>query len=213
MIATLLEAQNEAESEDTLSAWSNMHARAIDSMFAMNLNSTSPSAPTLAGTSTTSRRRSKDASPPARLSPQQEKLYLDEFMQHRASHFPFLSLPPLGQPLSSRPFLSLAILCLMASSVPELSKRLKREFLRVLGEVATGGARTLRRSLDILQGLCAYLAWYPLHLEPRSGCVNRLIRMAVELLEEVKADELVRGSDEWFEYVSCAMGCYVLDSW
>lgn len=85
--------------------------------------------------------------------------YLTQFLESQ-TYFPFIRLPhdiTMEIMMKSHPFLLLGILAAM--SVPDIyvHQRLDAKFKRVLSE------KTIEReekSLDLLQGLLVYLAWY-----------------------------------------------------
>lgn len=65
------------------------------------------------------------------------------------------------------------------------------EFRKVLGlkSVASG-----ERSLELLQGLLIYCAWYPYHLRPRNRQALQYIRLVVDIVHD---QELDQEPDDW----------------
>jgi hypothetical protein len=213
VVASLLQAQDEEENESYSASLQHMHARAMDSMFPLQSGSSdSPSSIGTMGASSTASRKPRDERPPPKLNAQQAKGFIDEYIRTRISQFPFVLLAPNGPSLKKRPFLSLAILCVMTSEKPRLSQHLEREFRRVLGDAAISGTRTSpRKTLDLLQGLLVYLAFYPIHIEPKSGRVHRLVKMAADIIDELQSEDF-GDVDESLEYMRTFIGCYVVSS-
>jgi hypothetical protein len=85
--------------------------------------------------------------------------YLAMFRE-RWDYFPFVYIPDeldLTSSLRSHPYLVLGILCVMSSDQPEIQRSLDTEFRRAINEKVIVNSEN---SLDILQGLLVYLAWY-----------------------------------------------------
>ena len=87
-----------------------------------------------------------------------EELLL-QFRQRRV-YFPFIEVPEettAASMAASRPFLLLAILTVSLTRKPFLQKRLDERFRRVLSErIIFYG----EKSMDYVQGLLVYMAWY-----------------------------------------------------
>ncbi|OLN97254.1 hypothetical protein CCHL11_07711 [Colletotrichum chlorophyti] len=104
-------------------------------------------------------------------------------------HFPCVSLPPDATVMSlakTKPFLLLAILSTASGSSGLQGHTLyDEEFRKILGlKFVAGGERTL----ELLQGLLIYTAWYPFHLRPKSKQAFQYVRMAAEILHDLELD-------------------------
>jgi hypothetical protein len=86
------------------------------------------------------------------------------FFQSKASHFPFVLVPPkmtLDSLRREKPFLLLSILSCAASSNEKLQDQLELELRESLSRrVIVNG----EKSLDLLQGVLVYLTWYVSHV-------------------------------------------------
>ncbi|KAF6827604.1 zn 2cys6 transcription factor [Colletotrichum musicola] len=105
-------------------------------------------------------------------------------------NFPCICLSPDATVTSlakSKPFLLLAILSTASGSGALQGHSLyDEEFRKILGlKFVAGGERTL----EILQGLLIYTAWYPFHLRPKSKQAFQYIRMASEILQDLDLTE------------------------
>ncbi|KAK7917118.1 hypothetical protein PG985_010726, partial [Apiospora marii] len=88
---------------------------------------------------------------------------------------------------SQSPFLLLAVLA-AASCSSSLSgfNLYDDEFRKVLGlKFVTSG----ERSLELLQGLLVYNAWYPFHLRPNDRRTFQYLRMAVDVVHDLGLDD------------------------
>ncbi|KAH8205628.1 hypothetical protein TruAng_000122 [Truncatella angustata] len=85
------------------------------------------------------------------------------------------------------PFVLLAILAATSSSTSLQGHSLyDEEFRKVLGlKFVTGG----ERSLDLLQGILVYCAWYPFHLRPKHRQAIQYLRMATDIAHDLGLDE------------------------
>ncbi|KAH8591825.1 hypothetical protein B0O99DRAFT_266476 [Bisporella sp. PMI_857] len=97
------------------------------------------------------------------------------------SLFPFVvvsgdaTVPYLSR---TSPFLLLAILTVASSMDPQLRHQIDQEFRRILSaKVIMDG----QKSLDYLQGLLIYIAWYPLHSRPKNNQTFMYINVAISL--------------------------------
>ncbi|ETR97874.1 hypothetical protein M419DRAFT_90347 [Trichoderma reesei RUT C-30] len=104
-------------------------------------------------------------------------------------HFPCIGLDPdasVPDIAASRPFVLLAILAAASGSRSIQGNSLyDEEFRRILGLkfVACG-----ERTLEILQGILIYCAWYPFHLRPRNKQPFRYLCMATEVVHDLGLD-------------------------
>ncbi|KAL6814333.1 hypothetical protein J3E69DRAFT_347083 [Trichoderma sp. SZMC 28015] len=105
-------------------------------------------------------------------------------------HFPCIVLEPdvsVSSLASTQPFVLLAILAAASGSRTIQGNSLyDEEFRKILGLkfVACGD-----RTVEILQGILIYCAWYPFHLRPRNKQPFRYIRMAAEVIHELELDQ------------------------
>ncbi|PTB65557.1 hypothetical protein BBK36DRAFT_1202046, partial [Trichoderma citrinoviride] len=118
-------------------------------------------------------------------------------------YIPFVSLPAgstVTHVASTRPFILLAILTVASRSRTVQKHSLyDEEFLRVLGlKYVSGG----ERSIQLLQGLLIYCAWYPFHLKPKSAQLAYCVRMAADIIHELGLDENFLASNVWGQRVT-----------
>ncbi|ETS85010.1 hypothetical protein PFICI_03035 [Pestalotiopsis fici W106-1] len=85
------------------------------------------------------------------------------------------------------PFVLLAILAATSCSTSLQGHSLyDEEFRKVLGlKFVTGGERTL----DLLQGILVYCAWYPFHLRPKHRQAFQYLKMATEISSDLELDQ------------------------
>ncbi|KAH7412843.1 hypothetical protein BKA64DRAFT_339090 [Cadophora sp. MPI-SDFR-AT-0126] len=109
--------------------------------------------------------------------------------REKASFFPFVKIAPDATvPSLSRtsPFLLLAILTSASIQDRLLHHQIDHEFRRVLSsKVLLQG----QRSLDFLQGLLVYIAWYPAHINPRDTTSFMYMNLAISLLVDLGLDQ------------------------
>ncbi|KAH0493331.1 hypothetical protein TgHK011_000005 [Trichoderma gracile] len=137
-------------------------------------------------------------------------------------HFPCVKLDPdasVSVLASSRPFVLLALLAAASGSRSVQGNGLyDEEFRRILGLkfVACG-----ERTLEILQGILIYCAWYPFHLRPRNKQPFRYLCMAAEVIHDLGLDretqsELYRSgapvTEEQLDRMRSYLGCLYLAS-
>ncbi|KAK4155340.1 hypothetical protein C8A00DRAFT_13627 [Chaetomidium leptoderma] len=86
-----------------------------------------------------------------------------------------------------RPFVLLAVLAAASGSRTLQGHSLyDEEFRKILGlKFVAGGERTL----ELLQGLVVYIAWYPFHLRPKNKQAVQYIRMIVDIISDLELDE------------------------
>ncbi|KAL2757762.1 hypothetical protein ACRALDRAFT_1079863 [Sodiomyces alcalophilus JCM 7366] len=114
---------------------------------------------------------------------------LDCFRQ-MLPHFPCIVLPPDATVQSlakSRPFVLLAILS-VASGAGSLQGHTlyDDEFRKILALKFVAGGE---RSVELLQGLLIYSAWYPFHLRPKNKQAFQYVRMAAEIAHDLNLVE------------------------
>ncbi|GAT31177.1 hypothetical protein RIB2604_04000240 [Aspergillus luchuensis] len=151
-----------------------------------------------------------------------EQLLL-QFRQQRA-YFPFIDVlegTTAASMASSQPFLLLAILTVSLTRKPLLQKRLDERFRRVLSErVICYGAK----SMDYVQGLLVYMAWYdrwsclvngidyllrrPLHIRPLSRQGSQFMQILVTMISDLKLTEKMH--DQAARDI--CLGCFSLSS-
>lgn len=137
-------------------------------------------------------------------------------------HFPCIVLPPDATVPSlskTRPFVLLAILS-VASGAGSLQGHTlyDDEFRKILGLKFVAGGE---RSIELLQGLLIYSAWYPFHLRPKNKQAFQYIRMAAEIAHDLDlvhppADTTVTVSSpvtaEQIDGMRTYLSCYYLVS-
>lgn len=126
---------------------------------------------------------------------EQRKLTLGEaeellsLYRKRAFSFPFVYIPAEATVPSlarTSPFLLLAILT--SASIRDLSlyHQINHEFRRVLSsKVIVEG----RKSLDYLQGLLVYIAWYPHHVNPKNNQSFMYMNLCISLITDLGLDQ------------------------
>ncbi|KAL6851846.1 hypothetical protein J3F83DRAFT_757501 [Trichoderma novae-zelandiae] len=119
------------------------------------------------------------------------------------NYIPFITLPAgstVSHVAATKPFILLAVLTVASRSRTVQKHSLyDEEFLRVLGlKYVSGG----ERSIQLLQGLLIYCAWYPFHLKPKSAQLSHCIRMAADIIHELGLDENFVASDLWGQAVT-----------
>ncbi|KAF7544917.1 hypothetical protein G7Z17_g9581 [Cylindrodendrum hubeiense] len=105
-------------------------------------------------------------------------------------HFPCIVLRPeetVASLAASRPFVLLAILASASGSRTLQGHTLyDEEFRKVLGLKFVAGGE---RSLELLQGMLIYVAWYPFHLRPKNKQAFQYVRMAGDLTSDLELDQ------------------------
>ncbi|KAI0913504.1 hypothetical protein F4823DRAFT_622280 [Ustulina deusta] len=108
-------------------------------------------------------------------------------------HMPCLVLPEdldVRSLARNSPFVLLAILAVTSCSSSLQGHSLyDEEFRKVLGLKFVAGGE---RSLELLQGILIYCAWYPFHLRPKNKQAFQYLRMAVDIVHDL---EMERESD------------------
>ncbi|ORY67674.1 uncharacterized protein BCR38DRAFT_427874 [Pseudomassariella vexata] len=113
------------------------------------------------------------------------KKLLDTFKE-MLPHYPCVVLPEDASVRSmakDMPFVLLAILAATSCSSSLQGHSLyDEEFRKVLGlKFVTGG----ERSLELLQGILIYSAWYPFHLRPKNRQASQYLRMATDIVHDL----------------------------
>ncbi|RYP17565.1 hypothetical protein DL767_009995 [Monosporascus sp. MG133] len=105
-------------------------------------------------------------------------------------HCPSVALPDGADVRSlarDMPFVLLAILAVTSCSTSLQGHSLyDEEFRKVLGLKFVTSSE---RSLEMLQGLLIYCAWYPFHLRPKNRQVIQYMRMAVDIVQDLELDQ------------------------
>ncbi|KAF4980797.1 hypothetical protein FZEAL_3274 [Fusarium zealandicum] len=105
-------------------------------------------------------------------------------------HYPCMALKPeetVSSLAASRPFVLLAILAAASGSRTLQGHSLyDEEFRKVLGLKFVAGGE---RSLELLQGILIYCAWYPFHLRPKNKQAFQYYRMAGDLIRDLDLDQ------------------------
>ncbi|KAI5455770.1 hypothetical protein BGZ63DRAFT_397914 [Mariannaea sp. PMI_226] len=113
------------------------------------------------------------------------------------TYFPFITLSPevsIRELTLSQPVVLLAILSATSSlQTPGTRSSYDAEFTKELAiRYVTNGERTL----ELLQGILIYCAWYPFHLRPKSRHVLQYLRMATDIILELELDSSPRIADQ-----------------
>lgn len=141
--------------------------------------------------------------------------------QDMLTHFPCTSIPrdaTIQQLSTTRPFVLLAILAAASGSRTLQGHNLyDEEFRKVLGlKYVAGGESTL----ELLQGILIYCAWYPFHLRPKNKQVFQYLTMASDIIQTLELDKDQRDtvsspniSDHMLESIRAYLSyCYITTS-
>ncbi|KAK1763596.1 hypothetical protein QBC33DRAFT_242303 [Phialemonium atrogriseum] len=120
---------------------------------------------------------------------------LGRFRGRMLPHFPALAAlddggggETVAEIAGRRPFVLLAVLAAASGggAVLQGHSLYDEEFRKVLGLkfVAAG-----ERSLELLQGVVVYCAWYPFHLRPKNRQARQYVRMAVDIVHDLELDQ------------------------
>ncbi|KAH7146973.1 hypothetical protein B0J13DRAFT_584382 [Dactylonectria estremocensis] len=106
------------------------------------------------------------------------------------NYLPFIVFPddsPISYLATTRPFTLLSILTVASGSrMVQKHALYDDEFRKALGlKYISGG----EKSLELLQGLLIYCAWYPFHLRPKNGQLVHYLRIAADLVRDLHLDE------------------------
>ncbi|KAK3371941.1 hypothetical protein B0H63DRAFT_503377 [Podospora didyma] len=121
---------------------------------------------------------------------------LATFRDMMLEHFPCVVIGPdvtVASLARRRPFLLLSVLAAASSSRTLQGHSLyDEEFRKILGLkfVASG-----ERTIELLEGLAVYIAWYPFHLRPKNKQAFQYIRMAVDIVNDLELDQ-DKGTDD-----------------
>ncbi|KAJ3496294.1 hypothetical protein NLG97_g2753 [Lecanicillium saksenae] len=115
-------------------------------------------------------------------------------------NLPFIRIPrgcTIPQLAATQPFVLLAVLTVTSGSGSVQKHSLyDDEFLKILGlKYVSGGDGS--GSLELLQGLLVYCAWYPFHLKPKTSQLARCMRMASDIVRDMNLDENFLSSQPW----------------
>ncbi|KAG0647752.1 Transcription factor himD [Hyphodiscus hymeniophilus] len=107
----------------------------------------------------------------------------------KAPFFPFVNIPleaTVPSLSKTHPFLLLAILTVASSGDPKLYHQLDHEFRRILSsKVIVEG----QKSLDFLQGMLIYIAWYPMHSKPKNNQAFIYMNLAISIAVDLGLDQ------------------------
>ncbi|CAF3431624.1 unnamed protein product [Fusarium graminearum] len=105
-------------------------------------------------------------------------------------HYPCIVLMPeetVASLAATKPFVLLAILAAASGSRTLQGHTLyDEEFRKVLGLKFVAGGE---RSMNLLQGILIYCAWYPFHLRPKNRQAFQYYRMAGDLITDLELDQ------------------------
>ncbi|KAE8415271.1 hypothetical protein BDV36DRAFT_285507 [Aspergillus pseudocaelatus] len=136
--------------------------------------------------------------------------------QTKSSYFPFVALPN-NIASAERRFLYLAVLTAASSDDMALLRSLDNRFRSVLADRVVNAGE---KSLDYLQGLLIYIAWYNMHLRPRSFQSYQYLQIAISMIVDLGFDDETFGKTELdcsspsisSEALDACLGCYYLSS-
>ncbi|KAF7585238.1 hypothetical protein BBP40_011605 [Aspergillus hancockii] len=136
--------------------------------------------------------------------------------QIKSSYFPFVAIPSNIASAEHR-FLYLAVLTVASSDDMALLRSLDSRFRTVLADRVVNAGE---KSLDYLQGLLVYMAWYNMHLRPRSFQLYQYLQIAISMMVDLGFDDdAVSESDTdqslsfgAIEAKNACLGCYYLSS-
>ncbi|WAO90263.1 Hypothetical protein NCS54_00768300 [Fusarium falciforme] len=105
-------------------------------------------------------------------------------------YLPFIVFPDdcnVSYLAATKPFLLLSILTVASGSQMVQKHALyDDEFRKALGlKYVSGG----EKSLELLQGVLIYCAWYPFHLRPKNGQLVQCLRIAADLIHDLDLDQ------------------------
>ncbi|EEU36939.1 uncharacterized protein NECHADRAFT_81093 [Fusarium vanettenii 77-13-4] len=106
------------------------------------------------------------------------------------NYLPFMVFPEdcnVSHLAATNPFTLLSILTVASGSQMVQKHALyDDEFRKALGlKYVSGG----EKSLELLQGVLIYCAWYPFHLRPKNGQLVQCLRMAADLVRDLDLDQ------------------------
>ncbi|OAA45053.1 hypothetical protein NOR_03807 [Metarhizium rileyi] len=184
----------EAEVDDDFETLRNVHDMAIDRLFPQDADDMSPLPDSVRShqTTTSSSTRSHsihDLHTKLSFNVASAESLLKAF-RPMLKYFPFITLPEdtlVRQMAAEKPFVLLAILSSTSGSKTLQGHTLyDDEFRKVLGlKFVAGGERTL----ELLQGLLIYCAWYPFHLRPKNKQAFQFMRMAADMIHDLELDQ------------------------
>ncbi|KAF5859082.1 hypothetical protein ETB97_003324 [Aspergillus alliaceus] len=134
----------------------------------------------------------------------------------KSGYFPFVAIPENIASTDHR-FLYLGVLTVASSDDIPLLRSLDHRFRSVLADrVVKGG----EKSLDYLQGLLVYIAWYNLNLNPRSFQLYQYLQIAISIMVDLRLNDgppTGTAFDPPLPYSVAAakdacLGCYFLSS-
>ncbi|KAH7047310.1 hypothetical protein B0J12DRAFT_666307 [Macrophomina phaseolina] len=130
---------------------------------------------------------------PAQFSLDSALALLSSF-RHMLPNYPCVALPEEASVPSlarEQPFLLLAMLAAASGSRTLNGHGLYDEEFRKM--LAFRYVMAGERSLELLQGLIIYCAWYPVHLRPKDKRVSQYIRIAVDIVSDLELDNAADG--------------------
>ncbi|MCJ1390774.1 hypothetical protein MMC18_003635 [Xylographa bjoerkii] len=113
-----------------------------------------------------------------------------DLYRSQSRNFPFVLLPqdvPLSTLRHSRPYLLLTVLAMASSEDIHVQGALEAEYRELLArKVVIEGDK----SLDLLQSLLVYLAWYHFYFKPHRQQIYQLAQLAVAMAEDLGLGKL-----------------------
>ena len=118
-------------------------------------------------------------------------ILFDRFRGRAAEQFPFVIVPPyttLDQIRRDTPFLFLTTIATMSFDNPDLQRRLGEEIrTKIFRRLLLG----YERSLELLQGLLIYAAWYFFFYRREHQQVSLISQLCVMLVQDMGIDKAV----------------------
>lgn len=125
----------------------------------------------------------------ATLTAERAEEYLTRFRHISPTYFPFVVLENdwnFASMQNTNPLLLLGILVAMSADSPRLQRRLDDTFRKLAtAQVYVEGSK----SLDILQGLLVFAAWYPAQQKPDRTSFSNFLGLIATMVQNLQLDE------------------------
>jgi hypothetical protein len=112
-------------------------------------------------------------------------LLLDEFRDHCVHSFPFVVVPQTTDVDTLRgrlPFLFLAIMAVMTYRQPPIQRKLGEIFKH---QIAVRIIDQAHQSLEILEGLLVYAAWYHSFYRPQTQQLSAILQLSLAMVQDL----------------------------
>jgi hypothetical protein len=113
---------------------------------------------------------------------------LETFRRGFINYFPFVVVPPIVSVEALRydnPFLFLSIMAVTSFEDPTLQRRLGREIMK---QICDRLVMDREVSMDLLQGLLVFLAWYQYFCPPGNNQIFLILQLCVTICHELRLD-------------------------